>query len=182
MAGRNKWPPKNYQPKEYVYGDDNIYETLEFQRREMERLGQKPTGGLEPLGDPLVYIANVGMHDYSATFNWTPLGRDGIRKVTSGDIDRKNPQRTIFNVVQGLKNFKANDYFVFSGSPIPFALGLAYLLNKHERIQVLYYLKMRNEYFPVIYTRSMFTQAEEDDFETESSTRNTENDEYAYIP
>lgn len=177
MAGRNKWPP----PGKYEL-QDNIYEQLEWQREQMERLGQKPTGGLEPLGDPLVYIANVGMHDYSATFNWTPLGRDGIRKVTSGDIDRKNPQRTVYNVVQGLRNFKANDYFVFSGSPIPFALGLTYLLSKHERVQVLYYLKMRNEYFPVIYTRDMFEQAEDIGFETESNVRNNENDEYAFMP
>jgi hypothetical protein len=183
MAGRNKWPPKNYSHKEYVYGDDNIYEQLDWQRQQMERVSSSqatsPTTALEP---PLVYIANVGMHDYSATFNWTPLGRDGIRKVTSGDIDRKNPQRTVYNVVQGLQNFKENDYFVFSGSPIPFALGLAYLLSKHEQVQVLYYLKMRNEYFPVTYTQHMFAQAEGLGFESESSARNNENDEYAFMP
>lgn len=181
MAGRNKWPPKRFQHKEYVFGDDNIYEQLEYSRQRMLAL-QESAEEDTPLGDPLVYIANVGMHDYSATFAWTPLGRDGIRKVTSGDIDRKNPQRTVYNVVQGLRNFKANDYFVFSGSPIPFALGLAYLLNKHEEIQVLYYLKMKNEYFPITYTRDMFEQAEQIGFETESTTRNNENDEYAFMP
>lgn len=186
-AGRNSWPPPRQQrggkQKTYLYGDDDIYEALEYQRQEMERIGQKPTGGLAPdESPPLVYIANVGLHDYSATFEWTPLGRDGVRKVTSGDIDRKNPQRTIYNVVQGLRNFKAHDYFVFSGSPIPFALGLSYLLSKHEEVQVLYYLKMRNEYFPVVYTRDMFEQADAIGFETESTTRNNENDEYAFMP
>lgn len=113
---------------------------------------------------PLVYIANVGDHDYSATFEWTPLGVAGVRKVTSGDIDRKNPNRLVFNVVQALKEFTPEDYFVFSGSPIPFALGLAYLFTKFDAVKVLYYLKSKNEYFEITYSKDMFRRAEEASF------------------
>lgn len=111
---------------------------------------------------PIVYIANVGIHDYSAACDWTPHGKSGIRKVTSGDIDRRNPLRLVANIVDSLKHFREQDYFVFSGSPIPFALGLAYLFIKLDQVNVLYYLRSKNEYFCIRYTKEMFAAAEHD--------------------
>lgn len=113
---------------------------------------------------PLVYLANVGLHDYSAVFDWTPLREYGVRQVTSGDIDRKNPQRLVANIVNGLKHFRPIDYFVFSGSPIPFALGLAYLLRKNNTVKVLYFMNSQNKYFCIEYLGTMFDGAEELDF------------------
>jgi hypothetical protein len=115
---------------------------------------------------PLVYIANQGLHDYSSAHKWTPLGENGVVKVTSGDIDRRNPMRLVNNIVDGLKNFTEHDYFVFSGSPIPFALGLAYLFMKQEQVNVLFYLRSKNEYFNICYTKDMFLKAGENQYKT----------------
>lgn len=167
MAGRQKWPPTQDT------GDE--FEDFETWRRLMGRVAGQSQDDNSP---PLVYIANVGMHDYSATFAWTPLGKEGVRKVTSGDIDRKNPERLIWNVVNSLRKFRSQDYFVFSGSPIPFAIGLSYLFMRHDAVQVLYYLKNKNTYFPITYTREMFERAEGIDFPTESEVEDNESQEF----
>ena len=170
MAGRHKWPP--------LQEKDGIFEDLDNQRRLMERTSTKVPSDKDDNSPALVYIANVGMHDYSAAFEWTPLGKEGVRKVTSGDIDRKNPERLVWNVVNGLRKFRSHDYFVFSGSPIPFAIGLSYLFMRYDAVQVLYYLKNKNVYFPITYTRDMFDRAEGIDFPTESEVEDNESQEY----
>lgn len=109
---------------------------------------------------PRVYIANRGLHDYSSVHSWTPLGERGVKTVTSGDVDRKNPDRLVWNIVNGLKDFREQDYFVFSGSPIPFALGLSYLFMRFDKVKVLYFLRNKNSYFEIEYSKDMFERAE----------------------
>ena len=120
---------------------------------------EKATEKEEATTQPLVYLANLGAHDYSSVHAWTPLGEYGVRIVTTGDVDRKNPKRLVANVVASLQHFREEDYFVFSGSPLPFALGLAYLMRKLGRVQVLYYMNNKNEYFCIEYTGDMFDES-----------------------
>jgi hypothetical protein len=107
----------------------------------------------------VVYVSNAGMHDYSSLLEWG----DDMVYVTTGDIDRLNPKRLQLTIVSVLKDFTEHDFLVFSGSPIPFALSLAYLFSRDDldQVRVLYWMRKTNSYFSVAYTHEAFLKAEE---------------------
>jgi hypothetical protein len=104
-----------------------------------------------------VYVSNAGMHDYSSLEKWG----SPIKFVTTGDIDRMHPERLQLTLVRTMHTFQEHDYLVFSGSPIPFGLCLAYLFRKgFEQVRVLYWMRKTNTYFEIVYTGAAFDKAD----------------------
>ena len=111
-----------------------------------------------------VYVSNAGLHDYSSLLDWS----EDVEYVTVGDVDRMNPERLQLTIASKMKNFTEKDYLVFSGSPIPFALCLAYLFRKgFLSVRVLYWMRRTNSYFQVVYAGDTFDRAEKLAKETE---------------
>lgn len=88
-----------------------------------------------------VFIANVSGHDYTRAKRFGDL-----IGVTQRRVDITHTDRLELDVQSVLRNASDKDYLLVSGSPVVNALCIAYLLNKHGHVNMLFWDALERDY------------------------------------
>lgn len=108
----------------------------------------------EPTGKPIVWLVNLGGHDYSSL---ETFGR--IMPLTTGNVSPFGMDRQVVLIAPRLRMAKAEDYIAISGLQVLNALVLAMWFQKFEKAQLLQWSNKHGGYSTIYLSRSVLQSA-----------------------